>query len=95
VRVLPRSLTPTERTLLVRLAGPHGQGGSVSEWELDHVALGGLLDLGLVGRVDAYRARLVTVTPEGVDEAFTCTNVGVETVEENDADENDADDADD
>jgi hypothetical protein len=69
VRVLPRPLTPAERALLVRLAGPDGQGGSVSEWELDHVALGGLLDLGLVGRVDAYRAHLVTVTAEGVDAA--------------------------
>jgi hypothetical protein len=41
----------------------------MSEWELDHVALHGLIDLGLVGRVDAYRAHLVTVTAEGVDAA--------------------------
>lgn len=60
-----RPLTPAEQVLLVRLA----RLGSMSEWELDHVALHGLIDLGLVGRVDAYRAHLVTVTAEGVDAA--------------------------
>lgn len=63
--VLPRPLTPVEQVLLVRLA----RLGSMSEWELDHVVLHGLIDLGLVGRVDAYRTHLVSATPAGVDVA--------------------------